>query len=609
MFTVILLCETEDYSLRSYEFLFRNFQLDDQIAIYKLKNDTDQNEIFEQLNFFTERCGEWKLLICNTKPLENLPTGGLETFQGFEALTNVIKYLSQKGENDDKFVESQMKGFFPSAIWYIDCIRKKYFCNEEILEELATVDEAREYGSIYRRFWFEFDNSSESQKQYELFRLSCTLLTLAINHLANTFLECGYLYHVNININKASLSKYVSCMETHISQIQLQLDKAKDILQKELMYFVEYPEIKWNKNVLPSLQQVDKNKKTYIAITEADLKDQILLESKLRANREWVRSRLHFPKGVLYGQMTKLQECVNQVNKANGLLSEAAKDRLKREKREIIREIQNLKSDVLDSDMFEKKLSKKEYMLRQKSEIITRKIDQYVIWIIVSVTSFIPLCIIWNTCRISERLAALNKNPADFTLSKSGYAWCFLGWLLIIMFFQYLMKRRELQNAKKEYEMLLYNGIIVAQKRKQEYMEKMLEQIRMLRYCQRLEQDDRERYMALEAERELLVRHQNILDSGLAVCRQMKRLPGVKAEKQVNIITPQINFSVQPKEIEYYWTPYRESRFPIELNGNGCAIHVCFEFINAFSIKKTHCRRKFERQNAEVQHDMDTVKS
>ena len=119
-------------------------------------------------------------------------------------------------------------------------------------------------------------------------------------------------------------------------------------------------------------------------------------------------------------------------------------------------------------------------------------------------------------------------------------------------------------------------------------MEEIVDLIARYQYAVRLKKDDFNRLSFFELRKKILSRHDCIRENGESLCRQLELLLG-EDERAISFSIPEvfIDFTVDPKEVEYYWVPHRRSRNMADLNRSGYQINVFFGFISEIILKKT----------------------
>ena len=464
----------------------------------------------------------------------------------------------------------------PEQIWYVVCREKRYYC-KAYPPEMRTVDEDRELGSNFRMFWFAVDRSCEMDLQYDLFRLNCALLTLAVNRIPPNMLECGFLYELDVEIDRAGFVDAVLQQEAKLAGIRGALEAENDFLYKRDKG-KEYPDQSINQRYV--LKKKDREgKKHPESIWRKDLKKPFELQRKLDVNKRYMKERLYFPKGILNKEEKELDRLLEKRNRADGFLNEAGLDLLQREKWSSLEEMSNKKRIKIDSGTFERNFLEKEYTVSKRANKEARQLMQWRILpalFLVEAAMFFPFAEAFTK---KANMVGWKSRTLFIVLVIAILSAVFWGLSSLIYFIRDRLALSGYNNLIKESDKTRGD--------KWKYFEEMMNSILEYRYCIHLEKEQREEEIRLREDRERLRRHRIILENSEAICQQLKHLLADEEIKYYKKSIVPIDFAKEPQEIEYYWIPYQGSNRRAELNGTGYLVKVMLSFITKVSIKKT----------------------
>lgn len=577
MLTVILFQNMEDSFIKRYQFVFLNFQMNKQIEICEWKKGMNADDIIEELNFLTGELCEWKLFIVNGEMSERVMDGELTDDK---ELTGVIKLLTGKGNGS----ETQVKGFLPTAVWYIGCCGKHIISQKQPLEFQIT-DEKREFGTSFRMFWFAIDDETEMAQKYDWFRFNCALMILAINQIPSAMLTYGNLYHLDIILDRELFARYVMRLESRLEQIKSQQEAAREALYREMEERSDYPEGEPKKSELGKHRTMLNEGTNWEELKESDMISEESLEGVLMRNRGRIIRRMYFPKGVLRGEAARIQQSVDLATGVKSLLNESGKDMLERKVYSVLEEMIQQEPEQNDLDVFVRKLRKCEEDIRTETARKQWGPYKYISYIFLIIIEYLMIApFLWNICLQKKFFSGNSYDNLAIPLSLVAVIILTVLCLLAIRLYLWIL----FVDANKKYLTLLDKSLVVPQSNKIKYFESRLDLIASYQYCQKVKKEEKDFASYLEKKSKNLSYHEMVWEKGTFACREMIQLLGMeernnKPEKE----NFKIDFDEEPKETEYYWVPCRENGNAAEINHSGHMVKSFFDFITGLTLTRT----------------------
>lgn len=592
MYTVILYLEDEQISFEKYKFVFSSFQADGQLYLCPWKSDSKSEEIVRILNEVTQSHSEWKLVVFAGK------CHVMETYFSQEMSDELCRlvclYSGRSAECGKKVLEN-----FPEQIYYIVCRTPQQPGGKK--KAIYRIDQCQDFGNNFRMFWFEINMDCKKSMSYDLFRLNCTVLALAVNNIPSGFVEYGYLYQLEIDLDKDLLKQYVLEREETLNRIRRQLEIEGEIHQEKHKKGVDYP-IAANISVeLDDFRKMAQKEGEAQRLKPGDLKDMKKLSDKLDLNRAKVLWGLCYPKGMLRGKAASLQQEVENKRKAGDFLNEAGKEQLERKKWETLEKICKEKRAWLKQLDFEKEFEEKEEKVRKCAEKkITRGIKVLLGFLLAVLQTAMTAPFFWYSWKegnggtgenliyaILKRMSGLSPfHTWEGKESWPAWVWLFVGWLLAVY-----VSIGLLGFLADVCKILAYNGHI-KRKLKEEQMEKegyfkrLLKELAEYQYCMCLSREQAECETNWNEQRQRLRRHRNVCRQSNVICQQLKEFVDEEPILREIEIAP-INIKEDPQDIEYYWVPFKNSKGKAEINLSGAYVDVAFYFVTGVHIMKT----------------------
>lgn len=582
MYTIIMYNQVEPISIERYQFIFSSYVEEHKIALFQWNDKTSLEKMVETLEILTEVHHEWRLIIFDG-------ARDLSKFGVRFAMDAKIRELISRYANNGRYSEFPIRGCLPQYVLYLT-YRKMGTDPFISSQQFWKVDEMREFGTNFRMLWTEIDFCCELNMQFDLFRLACALLTLAINE---TLLEMdyGFLYQININIERELFAKYVIKKTDQIKKIERLLEEENIKLYGRKKGDNDYPEIEVKISVLQGMHNKMNADIGTEKIGRADLKDIAKLKNKLEKDKRVVRARLYFPKGVLRDEASNIQEWVSKKARVGGFLNEAGIDRLEREKWEIIKEICMLKPKQMRQHEFEECFAEDQENLVKRAE---RKWGLPLSLLLLCCLEFIECIMLFPFIHyakeVGNNLSWLAKFLSMFTEENQSKRVFLRGGLIIFVIiislyalFSFILD----QTTIKKYKRDIKKKLQIKQVEKMEYMEKMLGLVAEYQYCIRLEEEQFELLNNWEFQRKCLYRHRAVWKNSIIMCEQLKHLMVEQGTSSYGCEFIHIKFGDEPQEIEYYWLPYKDKIYLAPLNRSGRQVNVPFDFITKVTIVKT----------------------
>lgn len=574
MVTVVLFRDSKNHPINRLGFIFINYQITKQLMLCEWKDGMTEGDMVERIEMLVQEYYDWKLIVVDGVLAGESASDEIDTFAK-DGLYKVIQTFCGKNR--------KIGGTFPCSVWYVRCCRRRPRLYQNA-SKFQFVDENRSMGTSFRMFWFEVDQNSERQQIYDWFRLNCAILILAINQIPNTLLECGYLYQLDIGIDRELFGQYVRGLESRLRSIRSMQENEWELFHYAYAMRDGYPNAE-----LPQINLEEYRDELNVAtewedITKDMLKSEILLDETLKNNRKRVFTRMYFPKGVLKGEASKIQEYVDRAKGTGHLLNDAGKDMVNREMKSVLEEMhQKAKKENIEGADVEKKLVKSENTIWEEygRRQWLRAMPAICLFIIV----IEYLLIIPFVKNLYDKNHALLENMQYVYVNLIIATVTGIILVMAIQIINYfLFKYRSIA-----YKKLLNLNIKNPQQNRIDYYENMLSLIERYQYCIRLKEDEKERQNSFEKRKKYLLHHEAMWKNGMSICRELQQLLREEERLEQPMGSLVINFDEEPKEIEYYRISQKENSHTIQINSSGYEIKTFFDFVKEFVIRKTLC--------------------
>lgn len=656
MFTVILYWGTtltategetdwqeQKLDLEDYDFLFSYAQMQNQMVKRKFSGDLKQT--IEELHRDTGHLYDWKLILFDGR-VTDAETAGPNDSIAPDTIrpewNNLLLYLSGQ---KIKGIDIELEGFPPREIWYLSCWEKgtyaagdsyefahaKLLLSEQEYQRLsagcgaettaqrednenspvnAGVSDVADAGSpmkwdaldvvhipLLRMCWTEMVLGAGMQRRQEELRLCCILLILAYNDTPSSFLSSGYLYRINLEMDREQLARYVGQLHQLNLELGEQVQKAMGKYYRENQERVRYISHEIPNFYLPDAAKQSAGKKRHkVRCRDLSHKYDLELDSKLRDNHHWLNEQLYYFGSYLHQQVIKPAEL--EAQNRDVLLNAAGQADVQAGLENTIRSI-HMKRQEMDSPItVEKGLWEKE-----------KKVHH----------------------RIEERLDAWERRPTwGVLMAVEGFTFAVFGWWLVQLlwekfgklfpFYRWIVDASDIGRAVLNAAAFLISGVLIAaltlvvlcvfsfcnninvclqynsylkrtlrkQQKKQQNVIDLMTAIIYYQYYWALRNKQEEIRAEQTKEKVRLLHHRTVQKNATDVCRQLEQLLG-KDERVAGkkMLLPTIDFTKEPEQVEYYWVPLRDRSRMRSLNNSGYEVDVIFDFVSEFGLYKT----------------------
>lgn len=565
MYTVILLKKEKNTLFEQYQFVFLRSILKGELDICVWEN---MNMTIRKINALIKNHVEWKLVFYNGDDKWDRMNGDAWCF---------LKFVAGNGLHSEHDIK--LEGAFPAQILYI-CEKEKSYIPLRADSDFCYVDGDREMGDCFRMFQFEMKSGNGKLQSSSEFKLCCVLLTFALGEIPYVYVEAGYLYQVDLEINWELFVQYIMMLDGRFAMLEKMQEKEWENLRIRLNTAVNFPdyvipEIKIEKNYWKT-EDIEKNK-CILSFFET-LKNENI-ENILKQNRALLQLQMLYPKGVLREECGKIYGMIDNIKGIGNFLDEAGKELLERKIHEILNEMSERRDTQFEQQEFEQSISEKEDLIREQA---TRIIKKKIRWIVLFTGCLLELFV---TEPFACNLAIKMRWDLMGICTLCGF-----GTIAIIHigYYGYLFWCH--QKSWKSYDADIFKYLKKYQEDKRAYLEKMLSLIVDFRYLEKLRREQEMLLYKWESDRKMLEKHCHVLENGKIKLNTLKRLLAEEEQKKYlykkNI---NIDFSITPKEEDYYHMPLQEENCQAEINYTGYKVNAVFDFITRIMIKKVIC--------------------
>ncbi len=599
MYTVILYLKEEETPVEKYRFLFYSLQEDNQLYLCPWKRGAngayeEARHILNVLNEITQSHQEWKLILYGG--MAKVTESYLREEMPEEVRTLIQLYSGIRSESG-----MTIMGSFPEYVYYVVGSFVQ-FPTARKDSELFTIDREGSLGKRFRMFRFRVDASCEKNRLFDLFRLNCALLALAVNEIPSAVTEYGYLYHLDLEIDQDLFGKYMMEQDRIIDEMRKYLEFEADRLQNQKNMGDGYPpEISFKDNLKRCNDSLEKGG-SITKLRRKDLRRMAGLNEKLDKNMKWVRSRLSFPKGVLRKEASKMQEMVENEPGAGDFLSEAGRDKIEREIDDKLERICRTKTIQLSQGKFLDDFRRKDEIIRQcarKKMTPGIKAMTCLILTVMQMIMIMPFILYsWKEGKegrtenlIYKIMDQVNKGTGILQNGITGWltAGFFFFLLCITLVFAVVLVLGTWYewNILRNYHNHIFNGISKKQRQKAAYFEKIINLLAEYQYYIRLLREQRQREEKWEEDRRRLSRHRSTWKQSHAVCQQLRTFLDER-EAFAELPASAVGIHGEPRQTEYYWIPFKDNKGMAELNRSGSYLKVLFYFVTRIQIRKQY---------------------
>lgn len=569
-YAVILLRLKNLISFKRYQFIFLNAQVRGELEIcyWDQKEGTGENclkEILQELNDRIKERSEWKLVIYDECQKNTEVDQEMDVF---------LRILSGKMDSGD--YRNKIEGTFPVQLLYVSSREKEYVSLNEN-SSFCCIDKEGRFGENVRMFQFEKESENGRKEHYSIFRLCCALLSLAIGQIPYTFMEAGYLYDLDIEIDQEKLGQYVEMLGDRLEQIQICCDEEHENLKQKMRNLESFPQV-----TFPRICLKDENQKTGVRRSIMILSFWEMfkcgdIRNILQQNRELLLEQMFYPKGLLHEESQKIHKTVEGLQGTENFLDEAAREVLKKQIGETIDEICAQKDAQLEQQKFEEEIHRTERMIEDQNARLMEKRKRHWILLIFGIIE----------------LFVTEPYLVQYILTKEQYKWwplcggVALGTIALVYLGYYLYLWALHRKSWGIYKKRIYGKLLEYQRSKKIYLEKILFLIQKYQYFEKIKREQVQLFDKWNQDREMLACHVCMLENakqGMVYLFHLVEKEKRQEDRKENFV--KIDFTREPNEEEYYCLPQlQESMY--EINHSGYMSRSDYPFILRLILKKS----------------------
>lgn len=568
---ILLRIRNEDFFKR-YQFIFIHAQMrgDVEICYWDQREGSDKGGLEETLRGLNDRIkgyAEWKLVIYD------------EWQEGMKAdgeMDALLKILSGKKVPADGQCKVGIGGAFPAQLFYVQSREKEYVPLGKN-STFCYIGEDRRFGENVRMLQLEVELGNSRQRSFSGFKLCCALLSLVVGRIPYTFMEAGYLYDLDIEIDQEVFGQYVSMLDERLEQIQICCEREHENLKQRMRNVESFPNVKFPKISLENKEQKEDGKRSIKILSFREMLQCSDIREVLSQNRELLMEQMFYSKGLLHEEGQKIRRTVENMKGTGNFLSEAAKELLQKRINETIHEICAQKDARLEQQKFEEEIYRTERMIEEQSDrLMEKKKRHWILFIFGMLELFItePYLIGYI---LSEQ-----KNewwPACIAVALGTIAVVYLGYYLYLWV---LHKRSWGAYGKK-----ICGQLSEYRKNKKIYLENILFLTQKYQYFEKIKREQRQLLEKWNQDREMLGCHVRMLENGKLGLESLLYLTGEeKRSKGEGGNSVKIDFTKEPKEEEYYCLPLQQESY-LEINYSGYRTRAGYPFILRMILRKS----------------------
>lgn len=579
VYAIVLLRLNDPNSFKRYQFVFPETQVESELeTIYwnqgAKPGEGGLGETLRELNDRVKERLEWKLVIYDEWP------GGREEGEKAEAgsmdreMELFMRLLSGKADSVDG--GDRLEGAFPAQLLYVRSIEKQYIPLMES-SSFCPVNQEGKFGGNVRMLQMGMESGNGWQRSLSEFRLCCALLCLAVGQIPYIFLEAGYLYDLDIEMDQEKFGQYVAMLDERLKQIQAYGERDRENLKQRMRNVESLPAVIFPKFRLEANESEGDGKRHVRILTFHEMLACDDIEDVLKQNRELLTERMFYPKGLLHEASRRIRRTVEEMRGMENFLDETAREVLKKQVSETIDEMCAQKDAQLEQQKFEEEIRGAEEMIRnQAGRLLERRKRWWVLLTLGGLELFVtePYLIQYI---LVERKYGLWLCCVLTALGTFG--------VIILGYFFYLWVMH--QKSWGVYEKKACGQLAEYRRGKKIYLENILSQTMKYQYLERIKRDQQQLLNNWNREREMLACHMRMLENGRLVLQPLLHLAGREKQWKYQEENPvKIDFTREPREEEYYRLPLlQESR--LEINHSGHMTRAGYPFILRLILKKS----------------------
>ncbi|MDE7210770.1 MAG: hypothetical protein K2O03_04910, partial [Lachnospiraceae bacterium] len=456
--------------------------------------EADQSNLWanlQELNVKAKEYPELKLLIYD------------EGQEISEEMDVFLRILSGKKVADGN--GNWMAGTFPSQLLYIQGKKKEYVPLKETSSFFHMDGEGR-FGENVRMLWMDMESENERKKCFSEFKLCCALLSLAVGQIPYTFMEAGYRYDLDIEIDEEMFGRYVSILDERLEQIQACCERERENLKQRMRNKQAFPDVEFQKICFEEEGQGQDGRKDIKILTLWEMLGRDDIDDVLRQNRELLMEQMFYPKGLLREASQNIRKTVEDMKGTENFLDEVAEELLQKQIGETINEICLQKDAQLEQQRFEEGICRTEGMVREQAARMMEK----------------KKCLLVLFFAGILELFVTEPYLIRYVLAERGYGWWLwlwfgltaLGTMIFVCLGYYVYLLVLHKKCWGTYKKKICGKLSEYRHNKKIYLENILFLTLKYQYYEKIKREQKQFHKKWNEEREMLVFHVRMLENG-----------------------------------------------------------------------------------------------
>lgn len=565
MYTIILLRIKNIDFFKRYQFVFLDAQARGELEIYYWKQGAEQSDLWANLLEINDKVREhqeWKLVIYDEAQ---------EISEEMDAFLRILSGKKVKDESGDG-----MAGAFPLQLFYIRSKEKEYVPLKET-SSFCHMDGEGGLGGNVRMLWMEMESENERKKDFSEFKLCCALLSLALGQIPYTFMEAGYWYDLDVEIDQEIFGRYVSALDGRLEQIQACCERERENLKQRMRNKQAFPDVEFPKICFGEEDQEQDEKRDIKILTLREMLGCDDIDDVLRQNRESLVEQMFYPKGLLREASQEIRKTVEDMQGTENFLDEVAEEVLNKQISETIHEICLQKDAQLEQQRFEEEIFRTEELVREQ---VARMMEKKKCLLVLFFAGILELFV---TEPYLIRYILTEKEHGGWL--RVGLA--ALGTMIFVYlgYYTYLLVLHK--NCWGTYKKKLCGKLSEYRHNKKIYLENILFLTLKYQYLEKIKKEQKQLHDKWNEEREMLVCHVRMLENGKQGLGSLLYLAGKeKQQEDPGEDVVKIDFTKEPREEEYYRLPLPQGG-NLEINHSGYMTRAGYPFILRLMLKKS----------------------
>lgn len=580
LFTIILLRLNDLDSFKRYQFVFPDTQMGGELEIIywnrgAKSGEGGMGETLREINDRVKERSEWKLIIYDEwqKAMEE-GEEKINTWKMDSEIELFMSILSGKATSPDS--GDKLEGAFPVQLLYVRSVDKKYIPLADS-SSLCRIDGEEKFGGNIRMLQMGMESENGRQKSLSEFALCCVLLSLAIGQIPYTFMEAGYLYDLDIEMDQEKFGQYVAMLDERLKQIEACSERERENLKQRMRNVVPFPPVTFQRILLEDEEPEEDVPQRVRILTFKEMLACDDIEDVLKRNKEILTEKMFYPKGLLHEESRRIRRIAESMKGTENFLDEVAQEMLQKQISDTINEMCAQKDAQLEQQKFEDEIYKAEKTIRDQAG---RLLERRKRWWVLLTFGFLELFV-------------TEPYIIQYILTEKRYdlwPYCvlaaFLTFVLVILgyFFYLLVLHKKSWGA---YEKKVCGQLSEYRRNKKLYLENILLQTLKYQYYEKIKREQKQLLSKWNQDREMLACHVRMLENGKLGLEPLLHLAGKEKQwKYQGDNSVKIDFTKEPREEEYYRLPLpQESR--LEINHSGYMTKAGYPFICRLILKKS----------------------